>query len=374
MNRKDFWEDQTEPSLVKATIVNKYFGAWAKVIIPVVKKRGDAKIAYVDLFAGRGRYDNSNEPSTPLLILNQAIHDTDLCQMLVTIFNDKDQTNAQLLAKEIDNLPGIEQLNHRPAISSHEVGDDIIKEFKQIRLIPSLFFIDPWGYKGISLDLINVVIKDWGCDCILFFNYNRINPGLNNPFVKSHMDSLFGQQRAETLRNKLQSMRPSEREVTIVEEICTALREASTSQQRYVLPFRFKNENGTRTSHHLIFISKHIRGYEIMKDIMAKESSRNEQGVPSFEYNPANINQPFLFNFFRPLDELESLLLQHFAGRTLTMKEVYEQHHVDTPYIEKNYKEALRNLEQQGKIVADPPADKRRKGTFADTVKVTFAP
>lgn len=47
-----------------------------------------------------------------------------------------------------------------------------------------------------------------------------------------------------------------------------------------MLPFCFKNESGTRTKHHLIFVTKAFKGYEVMKDIMAKASSSREQGVP----------------------------------------------------------------------------------------------
>ena len=64
---------------------------------------------------------------------------------------------------------------------------------------------------------------------------------------------------------------------------------------KFVLPFRFRNDRGNRTSHHLIFVSKHVKGYTIMKDIMAKESSKREQGVPSFEYSPADEKYPLLF-------------------------------------------------------------------------------
>ena len=56
--------------------------------------------------------------------------------------------------------------------------------------------MDPWGYKGLSLRLINSVLRNWGSDCIIFFNYNRINMGLNNEFVREHMDALFGAERA----------------------------------------------------------------------------------------------------------------------------------------------------------------------------------
>jgi len=113
-----------------------------------------------------------------------------------------------------------------------------------------------------------------------------------------------------------------------------------------------------------------------MKDVMARESSSTEQGVPSFEYNQASKNQPFLSNFLKPLDSLAAELLERFAGKRMTMLEVYNQHQVDTPFIKANYKEALRNLEANGQIITHPPAAKRRmiKGqrSFADDVIVTF--
>ncbi len=199
--------------------------------------------------------------------------------------------------------------------------------------------------------------------------------GLNNQAVKEHMNALFGEEKANTLLQELEDKKPQERELIIVEKLSEALQKIGG---QYVLPFCFKNDTGKRTSHHLIFVSKHVRGYEIMKEIMAKESSSTEQGVPSFEYNPATQYHPLLFELSKPLDDLEDMLLDKFAGKTMTMLEVYEQHHVGKRYIKTNYKEALKNLESQGKITVDPPASKRRKNkgqtTFADDVKVTFPP
>jgi hypothetical protein len=216
---------------------------------------------------------------------------------------------------------------------------------------------------------VNGVTKDWGCDCVFFFNYNRINAGISNPMVETHIDSLFGSERAKGLRQLLPAKRPHEREALILEELAQAIKEMGG---KFVLPFRFKNAVGTRTSHSLIFVSKHFKGYEIMKGIMAKESSTTEQGVPSFAYSPADATTPLLFSLSRPLDDLEGQLLRDFAGQSLSMEEVYMRHNVDTPYIKKNYKDALANLEASGSIKAAPPAEKRRRGTFADHVVVQF--
>jgi three-Cys-motif partner protein len=367
MGNDRFFEEAKEQSVVKSTIVSKYFWAWAKVIMPTVKRQA-GRIAYIDLFAGPGRYKDGTK-STPLLILEQAIADADMRSMLVTIFNDADEDNTHSLERALALLPGIERLRYQPQVYNQEVGSEIVKIFERVKLVPTLFFVDPWGYKGLSLRLVNSVLKDWGCDCIFFFNYNRINMGLPNEVVDEHMNALFGKERADRLRHRLAHLSPQERELTIVEEIAQALKEMGGN---YVLPFTFRNDSGTRTSHHLIFVSKHFKGYEIMKHIMDKESSTHEQGVPSFEYSPADVRQPMLFALSRPLDDLGEMLLEQFAGRRVTMEQVYKEHSVGVRYVKRNYKEVLRALEGKGLIQGEPPASQRRANTFADAVLVTF--
>jgi len=373
MTTNVFFDETSEQSLAKATIVANYFWAWAKVIIPSAK-RNQGRIAYIDLFAGPGRYKDGTR-STPLLVLGKAIKDEDMRQMLVSVFNDVDKDNSQSLRKAIDALPGVNTLKFRPEVKNEEVGEEIVKMFEKMHLVPTLFFVDPWGYKGLSLRLVNSVLKDWGCDCIFFFNYNRINMGLNNKAVEEHMNALFGKERADNLRDRLNKMQPPQRELAVVEEIAQALGEMGG---RYVLPFRFRTNSGNRTSHHLIFVSKHFKGYEIMKNIMAGESTKTSQGVPSFEYSPADVLQPLLFELSRPLDDLADMLLTKYAGKRLTVRRVYEEHNVGRPYILKNYKDVIRKLEADEKVTAYPPSTNRRKRkgeiTVADTVEIAFPP
>ncbi len=369
----DFFHEAKEQSQVKTAIVEKYFTAWASVIINTQKRYPQhvQRIAYIDLFAGPGRYKDGTL-STPLKILSKAVEDKELRQRLIAIFNDKDKANVSSLKDAIRNLPGIETLKFEPEVICEEVGDEIVKMFEEMRLMPTLFFVDPWGYKGLSLRLVNSVLKDWGCDAIFFFNYNRINMGMNNRAVEEHMEALFGSERFSALREDLAGKSSHERELVIVEEICTAIKAHGIG---CVLPFRFKSSSGKRTSHHLIFASKHFRGYEIMKDIMARESSYHDEGVPSFEYNPADLlpKQALLFKLSRPIENLKDDLLSTFKGDTLKMKEIYEQHSIDTPFIRKNYKDALKDLFDEGKIKAVSQKGKPpRRGTFGNDIIVTF--
>jgi three-Cys-motif partner protein len=369
MGNDSFFDESTAQSRIKAKIVRDYFWAWARIIVSTQKKwKKGERIAYIDLFAGPGRYKDGTK-STPLLILETAIADPEMCERLVTIFNDADAKNAEALTREINGIAGIRSLKYKPQIQAEEVGDKLVQMFAKLNLIPTFFFVDPWGYKGLSLGLINSVIKDWGCECIFFFNYNRINMGVANKAVEEHINVLFGKHRAESLRKKLEGLKPDEREAAIVEALVEALKELGAG---YVLPFCFKDENGTRTSHHLIFATKHPLPYRIMKEIMAKYSSEEHQGVASFEYCPSSNENNLLFEFNRPLDDLQNMLLEQFAGQTLNTQQIYDLHNVGLPYTMKNYKAILLEMEKNQLIQTYPPSTKRKKNTFGDNVWVTF--
>jgi three-Cys-motif partner protein len=245
---KQFFDEAREQSQIKARIVEKYLWAWANVVIPTAKTMGN-RILYIDLFAGPGRYDDGTL-STPLLVLRKAIEDPNMRNMLVTLFNDRNADSAGKLRAAFEALDGIEKLKHKPRVSNEIVGEEIEKELAGINLVPTFFFVDPWGYKGLSLGLIKSVLQNWGSDCVFFFNYNRVNMGLTNQLVREHMDALFGAARAEALRGAIVGLMPAERESLIVEELCAALKEMGAS---YVLRSlsRTKKERGQVTIYSL---------------------------------------------------------------------------------------------------------------------------
>jgi hypothetical protein len=91
-----------------------------------------------------------------------AVKDPDLCRRLVTIFNDGDPKHARRLEEAIRQLEGIERLTHRPRVTSATVGRDLLGSLNVPAGAPTLFFIDPYGYKGLSLGLIGDALQNWG--------------------------------------------------------------------------------------------------------------------------------------------------------------------------------------------------------------------
>jgi len=363
-----FFEEREDQSAVKAEIIQKYFSRWAKIILPTARRYYQGRIAYIDLYAGPGRYKDGSA-STPLLILQEAIEDDAIAESLITYFNDIDVNNVSTLQREIALLPGIEKLKHKPVVTCDTVDEDAEEYYLKNKLPPTFTFLDPFGYKGISLRLLRGLIKDWGCDCVLFFNYNRISPGLSNPAVRNHMFNLFGEERARALELRVGGTNPHLREQVILEELNKALLEIGVP---FVLTFQFRNETG-RPTHHLVFLSKSFTGYEAMKDVMASASSKRDQGVPALAYCPADNSMPLLFELTRPLDDLEGMLRKHYAGKTLSMLEIYRLHSVGRPYLSRHYKEVLKNMELNNQItVRDPRGKTRRRGSFADELTVSF--
>ncbi len=93
------------------------------------------------------------------------------------------------------------------------------------------------------------------------------------------MEALFGKDNLKELRERLApGMAP--REELILDHLVRAMRDAGAE---YTFAFRFRDRG--RTTHYLIFVSKHPLGYRLIKEI-SPESSQEDQGAPSFEYCP----------------------------------------------------------------------------------------
>ncbi len=160
------------------------------------------------------------------------------------------------------------------------------------------------------------------------------------------MDALFGKERADSIRArfKMRQLTPYEREAFIVEEMKAALEEMGG---RFVLPFRFRHPEESRTTHHLFFVSKHFRGYEYMRDVMY-EHSHKDGNVARFEYNPADARWPSLFELVRPLGDLEDMLITDCAGWSIGLRPLFERHSVGKGYVLKNYREVLCRMDARG--------------------------
>ncbi|PSL33266.1 three-Cys-motif partner protein TcmP [Chitinophaga ginsengisoli] len=368
---EEFFTDQSISSKIKSEIVFKYFKSWANIIGSTTS----GKIGYLDFFSGPGKYIDGND-STPLLILKAAIDNPKLCNNLVTVFQDANKDCINELKKNVSTIPNISNLKYKPHIELETVDEGIASRLKEIELIPSLIFIDPFGYNGLSLELLGNAIKDWGCDCIFFFNYNRINAAISNPIFKNNVNLIFGEEIADKLRQDVVGKTPKQRQALIMGQLAQAL---NSVKGRFKVEFKFYKEDSGKTSHFIVLVTKHQKGYEVMKEIMASLSD-TINGVPTFEYKQkkASAISGDLFGGEEDdkIDLLAEALVKTFSGKSLKVIDIYHQHNVNTPYILSNYKNALMKLEAKGAINVNVPAENRRKIkgqlTLGDDKIITF--
>lgn len=374
MTSHDFYQSAEDHNIVKTKLVTKYFSAWCSVILPRIASKG-GNMAYVDLCSGPGRFEDGTE-STPLWILRTAIKKPDIAEHLVTVFNDIEPKYIEQLRQEIQKIPDVENFKYAPLLSSDSVGPDLLHRLGGLSETPTLFFIDPWGYRGLSLELIGNAIRNWGCDCIFFFNYNRVNSGLVNRLVDKHMDDLYGATRATAIRNRLAKLTSSSaKEKVIIDELASALEEVGG---KYVVPFRFPSDQASRTSHYVVFVTKHPLGFRIMKDVM-ESLSTDRASVKQFEFVATESPQTEFFRDFGrtySIDALKQYLLLNCAGRTLSVTEAFELHTLRTPYTIGNVQTALLELESEELVtVLGSSKGRTRAGrkTLARDRLVTFS-
>ncbi len=259
------------------------------------------------------------------------------------------------------------------------MDENLVDIFAKSNNVPSFSFIDPFGYTGLTLPLVKALVSGFGSDMVLFFSFDSINRAVSNDLVKEHMDALFGHKRAERLRTVVKGMRSDEREELLIEAFIEAV--TDDLGYEYVIPYVFEKEDKDRTSHYLIFISKRDLGFNIMKEIMYKESQDKTQGVAKFGHvrQVSAEKTPLLHLMNTPLSDFGKQLCVEYAGRSLSRKDLredYDKYHPRNLFVDKNWRDVLSELEQEGKIACKPPRSERKvqKGeiTFGPKTVVTF--
>ncbi len=299
------------------------------------------------------------------------IADPVLQKKMVLLFNDVNRDSVARLERNISKLPGYDTLMNKPNYSSQAIDQGAAQEFQKVNLVPTFSFVDPWGYDGLTYDLISALIKDWGSDCIFYFNYRRINMAIVNPYFQDHMKALFGEQLLEEVRAAIKGMNPLDREHYIL----NALGALFDQSGLYTVPFRFQCEDRDQTSHYIIFVSKHPLAYTVMKDIMAGQSTSHDDDCAGFEYVPVeNPQLSFLYKYALPMSELRAILLRKYKGRRVSVIDIFYDTHVGTPFILKNFKSTLLELLDEGLVSVENPDGnlKVRKNSMADQYIVTF--
>ena len=195
--------------------------------------------------------------------------------------------------------------------------------------------------------MLTTSIQSFGSECFFFFNYNRVNAAITNEKVRDHIESIFKSD-IYKIRNTLKkTTSPWEREKAII----TFLQKDYEEKNLFVLFLRILFPKKNAPSHYLVFITKNILGYRLMKELIKSYSTSSTGSL--FEFDPHSSSKGL--NLFQNSNSMAEILgnelLKRFSGKKISVIELINQHTYRTPYVLNDYQEALKYLYfTEGKI------------------------
>jgi three-Cys-motif partner protein len=352
----NFFENQSPSSRTKAQIVAKYFPQYCKII----SAKHKSEIRYLDLFAGPGKYEDGNL-STPLLLAGLCAKDSELSQKVRLLFNDKEYStqlevnfNEQFSEDSFKIKPrfGKEIVGESAAINQHlsKVNNS------KVNPTPTLLFFDPWGYKGIDTIILSKFLANWANEIFLFVNVKRIHAATENQKFEDLMLSLFPTTIATIRKDRKYKATVQERVKLIVDNLEAEFRKAINGPLYYTA-FKFLEEDSNATSHFIVHLTKHSKGYELVKQVYHDYdnigATLEKDNVYTFDAKKMNLPYGSTLNFGDPnITTLAIQLHEEYKGKKLSARALFDEHQVKTKYSHTHYARALRQLVNKGALRA----------------------
>ncbi|MFB0555704.1 MAG: three-Cys-motif partner protein TcmP [Phycisphaerae bacterium] len=307
--KKDLFQEKEIQTVSKHNIFENYLEPWAKIISNQTWVR-DAY--YVDAFAGTGKYE-TGEIGSPVIAANILIkYQKPMCT-LHCVCIERVPNRYKILENSLKEFKG------RLDIQKHkgEFLTYIDSILEKIDKSPAFFFVDPEGFSGMDFDKIESILNLPHTEILVNFQYNEIQRWLKAPRVESTITKLFGTPDYKKAKN----------ETELIERYKKQIRQRGS----FVWYFRNKFPKRNRTFYYLVYATKNITGFKIMKDVMFREQSRRY-----FE--------PYLF------EEIDFQTFQKQIFDKYKGKKVIEYNEVlgfvlqETDYLARDLGKALRNI------------------------------
>jgi three-Cys-motif partner protein len=343
-------------SRAKHAILRRYLQAWT----PILTKGGFETIAYIDAFAGPGRYD-SGEDGSPLIALKAALGARPTGRMLF-LFVEENPARAEHLRVLISDLA------LPPNFVVHVEGGRQFKpafeDFRRRhfdnakRLPPTFAFIDPFGWTGAPFSTVRCILGQPKCEVFVTFMYEEINRFLSHRDQTANFDTFFA---CGDWREGIKLAGARVRNRFLHDLYLRQLRNAAGA--RYVRSFQMCNTSGV-TDYYLFYATGSLIGLGKMKEAMWAVDPSGE-----FTFSDAtNPKQLVLFQSAPRYEDLCRQILSRFANCITTVREIEAFVLTETAFCHTHYKkQVLKPLE-----VSDPPRiavldapPGRSLGTFA---------
>lgn len=331
---KEFFGELKEWSERKLTILEKYLDPFVKIL---GSNRVIKHVYYVDAFAGAGLYRNGEKGSSLRAAeLAQNYKETAKPYQLKCINVEADRDNFEnLQANTLDYKDSTLNFYGTFAENTDQILNEILDS-------PALFFLDPFGVKGMQWDLVHRILnRRHATDLWIRFDhvgvqrlngrYGQEDSGAMKSF--DHLCDVYGIYDKELLHALLVGNSAEERQQNAI-NLYTSRLGVELKRIRgksFVFPYPIRSIDGTG-KYHLIFATGHLRGAIVASELVcgAEESYQKELE----EYKINQTGQLSLFSHFDPSEEeifknkvnlLAQTMWDKCKGTSLSRDQIYER-------------------------------------------------
>lgn len=328
----EHFEELKEWSERKHTLLIKYLVGFVRILGGATKDR----VYYVDGFAGPGIYEDGAKGS-PILAAEYAKATDEKHYQLYCVNVEEDEDNFRNLIQS--TIPYQDKVTNYLG----SFGDHISFILEQISNFPTIFFLDPFGVKGLEWQYVYPILRRTPITEILL----RINPkdiSRLAGFVDSNsrdsakkckiLTDLYG----FTDSSQWEQIWHTEGSEGMLRMYKDRLLKAMSVPGRgaYICTYAIRSIDGT-IKYHLLFATRHPKGAILMSDVIYGREKCYERDVESYKQECLE-NQPFrqasLFDSadFVPSEEeiltklvsdLKEDIWQIFAGKTATRETIH---------------------------------------------------
>ena len=356
----DKWEYK-EHTKVKHEILTKYLDGWTKILSST-----NERLLYFDCFAGRGEYKEGHLGS-PILIMMEAQKYASKGWEFICIAVEKDKTNFDNLKKVYDREKHrFPDVKFKPVHGTFEKCVDEISDYlekERSNIAPSFFFIDPFGFGGAPFKLVKKILSYQHTEILVTFMSRDISRFFESaPHVKA-IEELFGAK----VDLKDFPVDITSRQDALVELYRKQL--AHDAKAKFTCAYKLSQTDARKSIYHLIHATNHFKGLKLMKDITYSQGAAGMFTYFGPDERKFGKDQMRLDEFKTP--EFQQFLLKRFAGKTISFWDIMEETYTETPYIEKHYRSALKDLRDRN-IVGFKPIKPRPRGGLDYSDKLVF--
>jgi len=229
--------------------------------------------------------------------------------------------------------------------------------------VPTLFFVDPYGHP-LPVPILKRLLAIPKAEVLVNLMWYRISMDLGNADRFEHFNYMFGHER--WINQSFMRLTGRKREGSFLEYFEQEV--GAPYRAHFPMPYSPEDRVAApdkRRKFYLVHFSSHPRAATAMKAVMHRAEKNIEQLYGSLNQSSFGFAKPGTLR----VAELTRILCATFHARQqVTFRELLDRT-ANLPYFEPEYRQALKQLEDEGKVQIDRRESKRTGLTDGDIIR-----